>query len=162
VRHDDVALINHVVTALAAEESYPPARRTGPTQLWVALPNSTTGYDEGAGYVDVADGEVLVSCYPLPPIPEGRIRAVAELMNLIARTGVPFRLALDLENRVVSLRNIIHIGTVSLGRDQMLRGLILGVVNSCALYERPLHDVAFESVKPAAALAAVERILASR
>jgi len=78
-------------------------------------------------------------------------------MSHIASTGVPFALTLDLRTPVVTLRNHASFAGVTADKRALLRDLILPVVRAPALYERPLHQVAFEQVDAATALAEVEQ-----
>jgi tetratricopeptide (TPR) repeat protein len=150
---DDAALIDDAFVAISAFTTSPPLRRS-PTQLSFGVP---TPSGRGATvFVDARDETVQVTCYSLDPAPEERLPALAELMSLIGATGVGFKLALDLEHRLVGLRNWASFAGVTGDRELLLRDLIRYVAYGPLLYEGPLRQVAFEEVDPAAALREVE------
>jgi hypothetical protein len=158
-----VAAASLVEDALAvlADLKWPVLEHRSNTRVHFGAP-SQDGF-RGGVFLDVDGVRAHVTCYPFNSeerVSEERIRAVSELMNLIAASGVPFALALDLDERVPSMRNEAYILADS-ERDRRLalRDLVVRVATSRVVYERPLRQVAFAAVDPASALAEVEQFL---
>ena len=151
----DVALIEDAEAALQAIDGrVVSAVRTDETQLLVNGDAEGGVVEPGRFFVDARDGTVYATAYILlPPIPEPRLVAVAELLNLIATDRVTTTLCLDLERQVVSLRNSASfLGSVG-DRKPLLRDLVLDLVYAADAYRRPVAQVAFEDVAPTQALA---------
>jgi hypothetical protein len=151
---EDARLIDETASAVASLRGWRPAVRKTRTQLLLTPNSSRPGPDV---FVDARAQDVHATCYALSSIPEERMSAVAELINLIACSGVPFTLALDLEHRTVALRNHACFVGVTTDPKPLLRDLIIGVANAPALYAHPLRQIAFELAGPAEAFAAFER-----
>ena len=151
----DVELIEDAEAALQAMDGrVVSALRTDDTQLLVSGYAEGGVVEPGQFFVDARDGTVYATAYILlPPIPEPRLIAVAELLNLIAVGRVSTTLCLDLESHVVSLRNSANFMGIVGDRKPLLRDLVLEVVYAADAYRRPIAQVAFEDVAPTQALA---------
>jgi hypothetical protein len=149
----NVELVDDAVAALAPIQITGMVRH-GPTRLLLIDDHSDDELTPRSLYVDAVDEEVVVNAYPIAPdIPEERLPPMAELMNLIATRQVGFALALDQENGIVRLSNSASFAAVNAGRAPLLRDLILGVWAAADVYQQALHQVAYELIDPAEALA---------
>ena len=158
---DDVRLIDDVIAAIAAM-AWPEPMRMSPTQL-LAFGPSATGF-RGGLFVDAGGGWVGGTCYPLDSnerVPEERISPMAELLNLIARSGVPFGVGLDLDGGVVRFKTNAFVTTAPLGdRKLLLQDLVVNAAGARLLYEGPVRRVAFDDLAPQAAFDEVEAYMA--
>jgi hypothetical protein len=167
-KRDDrgVFLIDQAIEAVKALEW--PASRSRPTQLTLGL--TTPNGSDHVVIVDAVDSCVHATAYARltdasepEPFPGERVTAVAELLNLIGATGVPVGFALDLDRRVIRIRNEVHVfpGTTD-DPKPMLCDLITTVAGASVMYAPALRRVAFEGLAPDQVIAEVEEFIAMR
>jgi hypothetical protein len=158
---DDAGLIDACEAAVAAARWE--AMRRAPGQLAVVCVESPTS-GPVYSFVDVHQGSVVVSAYPLGPegrVPAERRPAVADLMNRILDRGVPFALSLDLEGGAVLSRSFLDLnGLAEIPPHETLCDVIFQASAGAVGYLEAITRVAYDGVDPQEALADQEARLA--